>query len=188
MKESIATKLKRYRIEHDLTFEEIAGLIRNANGELQGIGAQVRRVCLTGGEPFLHPNLPELVEFLLGPSKLNLDMVHIETSGTLPIQVDFGDGRVWITCSPKVGYLSGNFPWIDEYKIVLSEQKTDLALLPARLEELLQGVSDRIPVYLQPENAIESLHAPNFRWLSEFVVTHPRYRLSLQLHKVLGVR
>jgi 7-carboxy-7-deazaguanine synthase len=55
---------------------------------------QSPRVVITGGEPFIHRDLPELVEALLQADK----QVSIETSGACWQDVS---PQAWITLSPK---------------------------------------------------------------------------------------
>jgi Organic radical activating enzymes len=55
---------------------------------------QSPRVVITGGEPFIHGDLPELVEALLAADK----QVSIETSGAYWLDVS---PLAWITLSPK---------------------------------------------------------------------------------------
>ncbi|MDD1469698.1 7-carboxy-7-deazaguanine synthase QueE [Dolichospermum sp. ST_sed5] len=52
------------------------------------------RVVITGGEPFIHKHLPELVQALLAANK----QVSIETSGSFWQEVS---PAAWITLSPK---------------------------------------------------------------------------------------
>ena len=118
-------------------------------------------VILTGGEPSLWIN-EEFIRHLHGLHKY----VCIETNGThgLPSGID------WITCSPKTG---GNvvLDRMDEVKVVYDGQ--DLApneSLPAR------------HFFLQPCSGL------NTEETVRCVLAHPRWRLSLQTHKLIDIR
>ena len=82
--------------------------------------AQLPHVCVTGGEPFVHhyERLVELAGELWG---CNPDCeIHFETNGTKPLApfAAFFDEQelssIWITCSPKLGFLKENVPFIIE--------------------------------------------------------------------------
>jgi 7-carboxy-7-deazaguanine synthase (Cx14CxxC type) len=128
--------------------------------------AGVRFVVCTGGEPLLQLD-PLLIEAL---HQRNFE-VAIETNGTLAVP----DGVDWVCVSPKAGsqlvVQSG-----DELKVVYP-QATD----PLTYSEL-----DFQHFFIQPkdgESAKESLHAAIL-----FCSQHPRWRLSLQTHKLIGLR
>lgn len=124
-------------------------------------------VVLTGGEPMLQVN-----------RKL-IDVLHeegfeiaLETNGTKPVV----EGIDWVTVSPKAGaelvQRSGH-----ELKLVFPQAGID----PASLEEL-----DFQEFFLQPMDgpAVDE----NTRLAAAYCLAHPRWRLSLQIHKMLGMR
>ena len=120
-----------------------------------------RHVVLTGGEPGMQLT-PSLIERLHASGRY----VQVETNGTYPLP----ESVDWVTCSPKTGgKLAVNR--IDELKVVYLGQ--DLAAyeqLPAQ-------------VYcLQP------CSGKNTESVVDYVLQHPRWRLSLQTHKFIGVR
>jgi len=130
------------------------------------IMAEVRKypavmVVLTGGEPSLALDR-EFIDRLHREKKY----VCIETNGTnrLPYNID------WVTCSPKQGVKLG-ITGMDEVKVVYEGQ--DIAvyeLLPAE------------HFFLQPcscSNTAETV---------ECVMKHPKWRLSLQTHKLIDIR
>lgn len=134
------------------------------------------RVVISGGEPFIHPRLPELVTALVNRGK----SVAIETSGAFwqPI------GGAWVTLSPKQ-HVSPRYPvrpefWsrANEVKIVV-ETGQEPAFYAPNLSQF------KGPVYLQPqwENLDESL-AHCLEWLEQ----NPDWTLSVQTHKFIGVR
>lgn len=136
--------------------------------------AGLKHVCITGGEPFLHKDLAELVEQL----EESFFKVHIETSGTLEIPAD-GFYECWVTCCPKAGYLEENDHLIDEWKLLWSPG--------CDLTEWLKKLEDKL-VYIQPVNYVNHVDNVVLDQVLDFVIAHPFTRLSPQLHKFLGVR
>ncbi|NJK66843.1 MAG: 7-carboxy-7-deazaguanine synthase QueE [Microcoleus sp. SU_5_3] len=139
---------------------------------------QSPRVVITGGEPFIHRDLPELVAALLAADK----QVSIETSGAYWQDVS---PLAWITLSPKE-HVSPKYPvqeifWTraNEIKLVVSSgEEVDFYR-----EHLLKNVN--IPVFLQPEWSAKDQAVPI---ILELLKQHPSYRLSLQTHKFIGVQ
>jgi 7-carboxy-7-deazaguanine synthase len=125
-----------------------------------------RFIVCTGGEPLLQLDAP-LIEAL----HRQKFFIAIETNGTLPVP----KGIDWVCVSPKA-----NAPLVqrrgDELKVVYP-QETD----PAMYADLHFD-----HWFIQPmdgPNAGESLRAA-IRYCAE----HPRWRLSLQTHKLIGLR
>lgn len=120
-----------------------------------------RMVILTGGEPSLWID-GAFVELLHRAGKY----VCIETNGTrlLPENID------WVTCSPKQGGTL-KLARMDEVKVVYEGQDlTSYELLPA------------MHFFLQPcscQNIVETVAC---------VLAHPRWRLSLQTHKLIDIQ
>ena len=145
----------------EMTADEIVAEVIKAGGDCG-------RVCVTGGEPSLQLDA-DLVD-ALHESGFKL---HIETNGTrvLPEGVD------WVTVSPKcdVEGLKGDGTVVleeaDEIKIVfLGKDVEKWASFPARWH------------FLQPcscENTDETI---------DYIKRHPRWRLSLQTHKLMNIR
>jgi 7-carboxy-7-deazaguanine synthase len=124
-------------------------------------------VVLTGGEPALQVD-NDLIE-ALHDSDFE---IAIETNGTLPIP----EGIDWITVSPKANtqivVQSGN-----ELKLVYPQE----GVSPESFEDLhFQHF------LLQPQDGpgVEK----NTRRAIEYCLVHPRWHLSLQTHKILGIR
>ena len=126
-----------------------------------------RFVVCTGGEPLLQLDAPAV------------DALHsrgfavaVETNGTQepPAGVD------WICVSPKsnapLALTHGN-----ELKLVFPQTGVD----PARFESL-----DFEQFFLQPMDG--PALAENTRAAVNFCLANPRWRLSLQTHKLLGIR
>jgi 7-carboxy-7-deazaguanine synthase (Cx14CxxC type) len=126
-----------------------------------------RFVVCTGGEPLLQLDA-EAVAALHDEGF----EVAIETNGTLaaPIGID------WICVSPKARATlvlrRGN-----ELKLVFPQPDME----PERFESL-----DFEHFFLQPMDGPRT--AENTKSATQYCLTHPRWRLSLQTHKLLGIR
>jgi len=124
-------------------------------------------VVLTGGEPMLQVDGP-LVDAL---HAVGFE-VAIETNGTLPVHPAID----WICVSPKAGaplrQRSG-----DELKLVYPQE----TLWPEEVQAL-----DFKHFLLQPMN--DGAKTPvNLRAAIDYCLAHPKWRLSLQTHKLLGL-
>lgn len=137
------------------------------------------QIVLTGGEPSLFID----EEFIRRLKKETGLAVAIETNGTrkLPKGID------WITVSPKYGLPGGGEEKIrvdhaDELKIVdLGQELNDYFKL--------ECVGPDTAMLLQPcftENREE--REKNTRRTIERVLEDPRWRLSLQTHRYMGIR
>jgi 7-carboxy-7-deazaguanine synthase (Cx14CxxC type) len=129
-------------------------------------GARPLVVC-TGGEPLLQLD-EDLVEALHDAGF----EVAIETNGTQ----DAPRGIDWICVSPKAGaplrLTAGN-----ELKLVFPQSSA----MPERFEQL-----DFRYFFLQPMDGPD--REANTQRAVEYCMTHPRWRLSMQTHKLLGIR
>jgi organic radical activating enzyme len=135
------------------------------------------RVVISGGEPFIHKNLPKLVQALLEVGK----QVNIETSGTYWQEVS---EQAWITLSPKQ-HVSPNYPLQEQFWARANELKLVISTgqeLDFYKEQLSSGFKGY--VYLQPEWNERSRTLP---MILELLKQNPTYRLSLQTNKYIGV-
>jgi 7-carboxy-7-deazaguanine synthase (Cx14CxxC type) len=125
-----------------------------------------RYVVCTGGEPLLQLDAP-LVEALHGEGF----EVAIETNGTLPVPA----GVDWVCVSPKAGSTvvvrEGH-----ELKVVVPQEGVD----PADYEAWGFGA-----FFVQPCDGLA--RAENTRRAVDWCRAHPRWRLSLQTHKLVGI-
>jgi len=149
-----------------LEAEEILARVREA-------GADVRRICLTGGEPLLQVD-GKLIGLLHGAGYV----LHVETNGTQEVP----EGIDWVTCSPKedVQGLKGDgrlrLKRADELKLVLSP-----GVDPARWASFPAARH-----YLQPCSQADG--TSNVAETVAYVLAHPLWQLSLQTHKLLDIR
>lgn len=131
-------------------------------------------IVLTGGEPTLQ-NLDNLIDLLID----NGYYIAIETNGTRHVP----DGINWVTCSPKFEYCYNadiRLDWIDELKVVYRGKHQDMS----QYDEI-----EATEYYLQPCDTGNP--ADNRRIIQEtidYIKTNPKWKLSLQTQKILGVR
>ena len=138
---------------------------RARNGEKRGATPLV--VC-TGGEPLLQLDAEAVAALHAAGFE-----VAVETNGTQPPPA----GIDWLCVSPKAGAplaVSGG----DELKLVFPQAGAE----PERFEHLAFGRFS-----LQPMEDGERT-AANTRDAVAYCLAHPRWRLSLQAHKMLGLR
>jgi 7-carboxy-7-deazaguanine synthase len=131
-------------------------------------GVKSLLVC-TGGEPLL-----QVDDALVAALHIEGFEIAVETNGTQPAP----DGIDWICVSPKAGeplvQSSGH-----ELKLVYPQREAEAQ--PERFVGL-----DFRHFFLQPMDGPEV--ALNTRAAVEYCLTNPRWRLSLQTHKTLGIR
>jgi 7-carboxy-7-deazaguanine synthase len=126
-----------------------------------------RFVVLTGGEPML-----QVDDALVDALHARGFRIAIESNGTLPAH----PGIDWVCISPKAGSVvvqrSG-----DELKLVWPQPGTDL--------DVLESWNFR-HFLVQPMDSAEG--TANVRAAVSLAMERPRWRLTLQTHKLLGLR
>lgn len=131
-----------------------------------GSGDQRRFVVFTGGEPLLQLDRP-----LIDAVQARGFEIAIETNGTL----EAPSGIHWICVSPKAGAL-----WTlragQELKLVYPQED----LMPDDIAEL---AFDHF--WLQPMDGPEK--EANTARAIEYCLANPKWRLSLQTHKLIGI-
>ena len=138
-------------------------------------------VIITGGEPTLQLNA-RLIQLLHEAGKT----VLLETNGTLPLPDDYPVD--WIVCSPKA-IQHADREWelhplriqhIDELKVVYE----DNPLQPMHLYEQIPAEE----YCLQPCDTGDAVrNSEVLQAAIRYVKDHPRWRLSLQTHKLLNI-
>lgn len=144
--------------------------------EIMDAVGDTKRICLTGGEPLMHYVRP-LLEAAFEAQKY----VHIETSGTKLITVK--SSRMWICISPKQGYIKENLNLADEIKLLIGFGYNE--------EKLIEEFGSFIElgkVCISPVNGEHDLDRANMKRCLALQVKYPDLRLSLQSHKIWGVR
>ena len=140
-----------------------------------------RHIVITGGEPAL-----QLTQLLVDKLHEAGFFIQVETNGTLPLP----EGIDWVTCSPKRAPLQtsprGGRLHVDELKVLYKGIDDD----PERfLESLPQRGSRRGLLYLQPlDTGDEMRNRIILRDTIAYILQHPKWSLSLQTHKLLGIK
>jgi len=137
---------------------------------VEWLGAGDRFVVCTGGEPLLQLDRP-LIDRL---HEQGFE-IAVETNGTIEAPA----GLDWICVSPKA-----NAPLVqthgDELKVVYPQEGLDLETL-----ENLQNLAFTY-FFVQPMDGPDLDR--NAELAACYCLEHPRWRLSLQTHKLLGIR
>jgi 7-carboxy-7-deazaguanine synthase (Cx14CxxC type) len=144
-----------------------AGALAAGAAALWGEGREQRFIVLTGGEPLLQVD-PALIAAL----KTEGFEIAVETNGTIAAP----PGIDWICVSPKAGteivQRAGN-----ELKLVWPQPGIDVA-------ELERWDFDHFLIQPMDSPARDQAREEAIR----FVLGHPCWRLSIQTHKLLGLR
>ncbi len=145
------------------TAEQLAQAVRRCWGEAQG---GVPYVVITGGEPLLQLDAP-----LIDALHDNGFEIGVETNGTIaaPAGID------WLCVSPKAGsetiQRAGN-----ELKLVWPQPGSDWRAMEGwGFDHFLIQPMDGVDIAASRRDSID------------FVLQHPRWRLSTQTHKTLGI-
>jgi 7-carboxy-7-deazaguanine synthase len=137
--------------------------------QIWGAGEQRRYVVMTGGEPMLQVDA-ELVAAL----HQNGFEVAMESNGTIAAEPSID----WVCISPKAGsdvvQRSGN-----ELKLVWPQIGSDTSEMEGW---------DFAHFLIQPmDSGSDSINQANVSAATDFVQGNPKWRLSLQNHKILGL-
>ena len=124
-------------------------------------------VVCTGGEPLL-----QLDHALISDLHEEGFAIAVETNGTLPAPT----GLDWLCVSPKAGAPLKQSTG-DELKLIFPQPGAE----PQKYARLQFG-----HFFLQPMDGPDREEAT--RRALAYVLAHPRWRISLQTHKILGVR
>ena len=147
--------------------------------EAARVGGAVRFCVLTGGEPLLQADAG-----LVGTLHDAGFTVAVETNGTQRLADAFGDGPRpdWVVCSPKLPEAALRLEACDELKLVVPDYR------PARYAAFAERVREhdgRRALWVQPEDGPRLAEAT--RLALDLVFEDPRWRVSVQTHKALGV-
>jgi 7-carboxy-7-deazaguanine synthase len=129
-------------------------------------------VVVTGGEPLKY-NL----DFLCAELKNRGLKTYLETSGSETLSGDWD----WICLSPK----KNSPPLPDLYNIahelkVIIQTEDDIMWA----EENAEKVNANCLLYLQPEWSLRKAATP---LIVDYIGSNPRWKLSLQIHKYIGI-
>jgi 7-carboxy-7-deazaguanine synthase len=136
---------------------------------LWGEGTEHRYVVITGGEPML-----QIDDAIVDALHSQGFALAIESNGTIAVH----PGIDWVCISPKAGSVvvqrSG-----DELKLVWPQPGSDAAAMEGW---------DFIHHLIQPmDSGVLESNLANVQAATAFVNANPKWRLSLQNHKILGL-
>ncbi len=129
-------------------------------------------IVVTGGEPLTWDMGP-----LTSALKTRNLQTHIETSGAYPLTGTWD----WICLSPKKNKLPlGDVHQRAHELKVIVYNKHDLIFA----EEQARQVREDCVLYLQPEWSVRDKVTP---MIVDYVMAHPKWKVSLQTHKYLNI-
>lgn len=166
-----------YRVARRMTIDEIvAEALHGHTGSIEP-----KHVCITGGEPLMHPIAPLIRNFIQSSIE-----VHIETSGTIDIlSVFLPNDPVrydpWLCVSPKYNYLESMLERADEIKVLVGYEFDE--------EKFLSNFGKHLDkVFLQPVNELNTLDPLTVKKVVSLQKKYPQCGISVQLHKILQMR
>ncbi len=129
-------------------------------------------VVITGGEPLMW-DMTQITQKL----KQQNIQVHIETSGAYQLSGEWD----WICLSPKKNKLPTQtvYDKANELKVII-HNKHDFIFA----EEQAEKVNENAILFLQPEWSKKEEMTPQ---IVDYVMQHPKWRVSLQTHKYLNI-
>ena len=134
-----------------------------------------RFAVLTGGEPTINAQTPQIINML---QSLGF-YVAMETNGTKPPPSVIPD---WITCSPKEQSCyeidEKLYPLVNEFKYVV-DNNFNFEILDRHRDD------DTAFLYLSPES---SAMYENLKKIYIYIRKNPKWRISLQTHKWMGIK
>jgi organic radical activating enzyme len=158
-------------------------------------------VVMTGGEPLLQE---EALRRLAGEFRRLGCSVHLETNGTLPVSLESVRSVVdFVSMDIKIPSMLGGVDLSDKHalflkamegmegcaKIVVSASVADDEI--DRAAGLIAGINPGLPVYIQPvfTGSRPGIDARRLDRLRARLAARLRtVRVSVQIHKILGVR
>lgn len=146
--------------------------LTHADQIVQNAARYSKTVVVTGGEP-----LESNMQYLTRKLHEHGISVHLETSGSAPIS-GYWD---WICLSPKRNKLPVKeiYTMAHELKIIIrSKQDFEFA------EEQAAQVNEHCQLYLQPEWSVREKMIP---LITDYVMSHPQWKVSVQTHKYLNI-
>ncbi len=131
-----------------------------------------KTVVVTGGEPSLYP-----LDYFTAKMKSLGIRTMVETSGAHPLTGDWD----WICLSPKKFSPPRKAIYNNAHELkVVIEKEADLEWA----EQNAELVNPKCLLYLQPEWSVSEKIMP---LLTDYVMQHPQWRISLQSHKYMHI-
>lgn len=156
--------------------DEVEKLAKNSVGKI------VRKlIVITGGEPLRQP-----IEKLCAELVKKDFLVQIETNGTLFRELP---KEVKIICSPKISnnkyhqIRSDLLARINAFKFIISQNQKNYSQIAEVEQEKFQT-----PIYIQPMDEYDEIKNQANLEFAKKLCDENGYFLSLQIHKILGIR
>ena len=136
------------------------------------IACPAKSVVVTGGEPLLYD-----MDYLCSELKKHNITTFLETSGSEKLSGEWD----WICLSPKKTSppLEAIFKLANELKVVITKE-ADLVWA----EENALKVGKDCCLFLQPE---WSVRMQTFPIITDYILKHPEWKISVQTHKYIGI-
>jgi len=125
-----------------------------------------RFVVCTGGEPLL-----QLDAALIDALHRQNFIIAIETNGTVPVP----QGVDWVCVSPKANA-----------RLVVTRGDELKVVYPQEVDPVVYTDLDFANWFIQPKDGADAVYS--LRAAIQYCADHPRWRLSLQTHKLIGIR
>ena len=125
-----------------------------------------RFVVCTGGEPLL-----QLDAAAIDALHRQNFLIAIETNGTVPVP----EGIDWVCVSPKANA-----------KLVVTRGDELKVVYPQEIDPSVYDGLDFANWFIQPKDGPDA--AQSVRASIQYCAEHPKWRLSLQTHKLIGIR
>lgn len=125
-------------------------------------------VCLTGGEPAL-----QVDDYLIAKLKGQGLMIAVETNGTKTLP----EGIDWISCSPKTAEHTLRVGKVDELRYVRDHG-----------HGIPKPALKADHYFVSPACEPSGYDQRTIAWCIQLVKENPKWRLSLQTHKILSIR
>lgn len=142
--------------------------------QLNYLSLGVKHVVISGGEPLLQVDAALVKELITAGYK-----VHLETNGSIKIDDSFANLFHHITVSPKQPFSETKLQWAHDLKILYPWIGDGIS--PEGFSTF--RCAHR---FIQPQ--WQDVVRSNQAQAVNEVLQRPNYRLSLQLHKILGVQ
>jgi organic radical activating enzyme len=150
----------------EMTIEEVLAEVQKYSSNM---------IIWTGGEPTL-----QLTNEILSHFKNYFQA--IETNGTNPVPAEID----YISCSPKVesDILKRNFQLVDEFRfpVAVGDEIPSIDDLPRASNYFLS------PIFVGEVKKRLEINRKNLDYCLSVIAREPRWRLSVQLHKLLNVQ
>ncbi len=125
-----------------------------------------RFVVCTGGEPLL-----QIDAALIDALHRENFIIAIETNGTIPVPA----GIDWVCVSPKANA-----------ELVVTRGNELKVVYPQEIEPSVYAGLDFEHFFIQPKDGPDAARSLNAA--IQYCADHPKWRLSLQTHKLIGIR